>query len=420
MPLLHSFRVAVRPTSARARARRASAAGPIRTASRSERPSSNAIPRPTTKARVSVADGSLQLWWQELAAWWNEHLRDRVAGARDPSSGNLGQLLSELADQIAGSEGRNDSQSRLTAMLSSMELLRMAGVGIVGIHVSPQGFLMRNKSAPDDRDGYECMARQLTAGDPMAVEALTWSLILHVEVCQGSSRQSSNEALAELLGWVRIRTSDYQGVSVGNTRAEWSRSFHSGLAWCALLHSHSADLLSFSDKMGDDVSPDERLRCVFEAASANLGVCAPFRITGISQAIEEEPRLAILYTARIRNAMQRAEELGWSVARTAREHIMSKRGSLAPLRCREVLASLRLSPVDESHGEHNPSSFWGPPRLHGSRSENRSNNSHDSPRKLDESCSENWSESSRDDTPLSIRLCKSITTESEGSPRLTI
>jgi hypothetical protein len=239
-----------------------------------------------------------------MGAWWSEQTGMGTGDlANDASSSHLSQMLSAIVHNIT--ESAADESGTIVA---SMELLRRAGVSIVSTFVSEQGMLVTRLSQPDESDRYMEMAHRLSTGDALTVESLTWSLILHVEVCQGSVQRSSHRALANLLLWVRQRVNTYPQVDVGCTRAAWSRSFQNGLAWAALLHSHDERLLPYEEMRGEDVGASECLSRVCAAARQHLGVQEPSRGgRELAQLIEDEPRVAILYTARLRNAIQREE-----------------------------------------------------------------------------------------------------------------
>ena len=292
-----SFRVSVRRSS-RSRQRLPTATG---IAAKSEQRANNTT---TAKNWRCTPDKSRLGWWFELGAWWSEQTGMGTGDlANDASSSHLSQMLSAIVHNIT--ESATDESGTIVA---SMESLRKAGVPIVSTFVGAQGMLVTRLSQPDEPDRYMEMAHRLSTGDALTVESLTWSLILHVEVGKGSAQRASHEALANLLLWVRQRVNTYPQVEVGCTRAAWSRSFQSGLAWAALLHSHDERLLTYEDLRDEDVSAGECLSRVCAAARQHLGVQEPS--SGgreLAQLIEDEPRVAILYTARLRNAIQREE-----------------------------------------------------------------------------------------------------------------
>ena len=138
----------------------------------------------------------------------------------------------------------------------------------------------------------ERLVDALSDGDRATVVMVSWALILHFEVCLAESglsappstkrrslssgpndrrpAASGSAAIASLLAWARGTTSSYRGVSVGSTRAAWSRAFCDGLAFCALIHAHDPRLLEFDQ--AERQAPERRLDLAFEIAAEAMGV----------------------------------------------------------------------------------------------------------------------------------------------------
>ena len=253
-------------------------------------------------------------WWYELEAWWNDQLKPRGVATRDLIADVLsGHLLIEIAHVVVRSVGQDASVDQRETLPRAMAMLQKAGVPMIATIASKDGMLRTVHTPPEDTAGYKVMVDTLSKGCPLAVESLTWSLMVHMDVRRGSTQLSSHDSLSELLRWVRGCTEDY-GIEVGHTRASWSHDFRSGLVWCALLHAYDENLLSYEEMSGKDVRAGTRLRCLFKASSHHLGVRAP--LIDDPRRIEEEPRLAILYTAQLRNAIQEATSHRYWALRT--------------------------------------------------------------------------------------------------------
>ena len=216
--------------------------------------------------------------------WWNHRLSQRGLCVCDlPSDVRSGELVHSLVELITGAvPGTNQAHSQTTMsgawyqsntrsksvdpasprgrLLSAMYLLRSSGIPIStrsgkrATAGGPHGTTMRLEGM----DEYVEMATALEFGSWPAIKSLTWSLILHTDVWVGL--QSSAEALADLLQWVRDAVKGYEGVIVGHTRHAWSTSFSSGLVWCALVHTHDEDLLNYKEMLLAE--PEVRLRTV--------------------------------------------------------------------------------------------------------------------------------------------------------------
>jgi len=238
--------------------------------------------------------------------WWNDWLSQRGIVARDlPCDVRSGELAISLAEILTGTQADQHhskparDQERKENLLAAITLLRRARVPLV----SANGSEREVNSLPEAVDAFARTATQLAAGQPGAVCSLTWSLILHIDV-RTMPEVSSSAALADLLDWARRTTDGYAGIEIGRTRYAWSSCFADGLAWCALLHAHDPSLIPYSTMTCDDVEPETRLRAVFEAARARLGV--PELITRPSDV--HDPRVAIAYTAALRSALNAAAD----------------------------------------------------------------------------------------------------------------
>ncbi|XP_036396175.1 dystrophin isoform X3 [Megalops cyprinoides] len=107
-------------------------------------------------------------------------------------------------------------------------------------------------------------------GNHKLILGLIWSIILHWQVkdvmkdLMEGLQQTSSEKI--LLSWVRQSTRDYKQVNVVNFSSSWS----DGLAFNALIHSHSPELFEWT--MVEQQTDIERLDHAFSIAKRHLGI----------------------------------------------------------------------------------------------------------------------------------------------------
>lgn len=85
--------------------------------------------------------------------------------------------------------------------------------------------------------------------------------------------------------WCRVTCAGYSGVEV----KDWSSSFRSGLAFCAIIHKHRPELIEFSSLSKDDAYQNNKL--AFELAEAKLGI--PMLLDA-KEVLSEPDRLAVI------------------------------------------------------------------------------------------------------------------------------
>lgn len=88
-----------------------------------------------------------------------------------------------------------------------------------------------------------------------------------------------------LLEWCRVTCAGYSSVEV----KDWSSSFRSGLAFCAIIHKHRPELIDFSSLSKHDAYQNNKL--AFELAEAELGV--PMFLAA-KEVLSELDRLAVI------------------------------------------------------------------------------------------------------------------------------
>jgi len=239
--------------------------------------------------------------------WWNAWLLQldlQIVGELADEV-RSGEKTIALAEVVTGAKARvhyaepASKDMQLENNLAAMALLREAHIPVV----SANGSSRRRPTPQRGMDTYDAIARRLTDGQSTAVASLTWSLILHTTV-RTDPELSAKAALSELLAWVRTRAT-YYGLEVGHTRYAWSTNFADGRVWCALMHSFDSSLFSFEESSQVHFPANARLACVMALAHERLGV--PF-ITTPAEVMTQDPRVAIAYTAELRNAIQVATD----------------------------------------------------------------------------------------------------------------
>nr|VZI37615.1 unnamed protein product [Spirometra erinaceieuropaei] len=125
-------------------------------------------------------------------------------------------------------------------------------------------------------------AHDIVDGNPRIILGLLWTIILRFQVQSVSFverisetrfgkpiefRRNSQEAL---LLWCRMKTKDYENVSVENFTTSWL----DGLAFNALIHKHRPDLFDYGSL--SKFNPVENLEFAFTTAERELGIARLF------------------------------------------------------------------------------------------------------------------------------------------------
>ncbi|KAL3084188.1 hypothetical protein niasHT_039314 [Heterodera trifolii] len=113
-------------------------------------------------------------------------------------------------------------------------------------------------------------AEDITDGNERLILGLIWTIILRftienieIETKESGERKHAKEAL---LLWCQRKTAGYPNVKVDNFSSSW----RSGLAFCALIHAHRPELLDF-----DALNPQEtigNLNLAFDVAEKHLDI----------------------------------------------------------------------------------------------------------------------------------------------------
>jgi len=208
-----------------------------------------------------------------------------------------GELPLALVEILTGEcADLQDRQQPREKLLAAMSLLRASRIPLVSANGSTRSLTV----LPEACDEYAEMASAVCAGKASTVASLTWSLILHVDVGCGPE---SKGALAELLTWARDATSGYSGVAIGRTRYAWSEAFADGMVWCALLDAHDDQLINLSEV--SQLGGEERRKVLFAVAEAALDI----PVFCDAALPVDDPRVAITFTAQLRNALHARQVL---------------------------------------------------------------------------------------------------------------
>lgn len=130
--------------------------------------------------------------------------------------------------------------------------------------VASKGILMHNIGAEDILDG-----------NLKIMLGLIWMLILRFSIAEINEQGLS--AKEGLLLWVQRKTQSYANVHVTNFTSSWS----SGLALCALIHKHRPDLIDF-----ESLDPNEyrqNIELGYNIMQTNFNVKVRADITYVTQ-----------------------------------------------------------------------------------------------------------------------------------------
>jgi len=232
--------------------------------------------------------------------WWNDWLSQRALRVSDSgldADVRRGEKTIALCELVTGGKALPADSSPRERNIAAMSLLRAGNIPLISANGSQRALA----SLPRGVDAYVDLASRLTEGSWTAVASLTWSLILFVDVVTGPDETTAT-ALSNLLEWVHERVGSYT-LELGRTRYAWSDNFADGLVWAALLHSHNPPLIDFAEV--SMLLAEERLEAVFLSAKIHLSVYA---IATASDVMSSDPRVAIAYTAALRNAIMVAAD----------------------------------------------------------------------------------------------------------------
>ena len=151
-------------------------------------------------------------------------------------------------------------------------------------------------------------ATDIIDGNLKLILGLIWTLILRFTIADISAEGLS--AREGLLLWCQRKTAPYSDVSV----VDFTHSWKSGRALCALIHRHRPDLLDY-DAL--PASPHECTALAFRVAQEHLGIPQLLDVEDLCDAKKPDERSVMTYVAQYFHAfstMEQAEVVSRRVA----------------------------------------------------------------------------------------------------------
>ena len=152
-----------------------------------------------------------------------------------------------------------------------------------------------------------CGAEDFIRGDKRSVLGCIWTIILRWEI-QDISVEDMN-AKEGLLLWCQKKTAGYKGVDV----RDFTRSWHDGLAYCALIHKHRPDLIDFDSLSKNE--PEKNLELAFSVAEKELNIPRFFDVEDVPVADERSVMTYLLQFFHLFSANRKAEAAGKSISK---------------------------------------------------------------------------------------------------------
>jgi hypothetical protein len=152
-------------------------------------------------------------------------------------------------------------------------------------------------------------AEDIIDGNLKLILGMVWTLILRFTIADIS--EEGVNAKEGLLLWCQRKTAPYDDVSVN----DFSHSWKSGLALCALIHRHRPDLLNYETLPKSDAHACTSL--AFQIAQEHLGIPQLLDVEDLCDAKKPDERSVMTYVAQYFHAfstMEQAEVVSRRVA----------------------------------------------------------------------------------------------------------
>lgn len=255
-----------------------------------EKPASRAV----SSSGWMVMDKTWELVQKKtFTKWFNAHLHK--AGHRDVISDLQkdlanGILLHKLLEAISGQKlPKINANPRMRLqnienLNVSLSFIARCGVRLVGIS-----------------------AEEVTDGNLKLILGMIWTIILRFEI-QDISVEDMN-AKEGLLYWCQKKTKGYRDVDV----RDFTRSWHDGLAFCALIHKHRPDLIDFDSLSRGN--PEANLELAFDVADKKLGIPRFLDVEDMPVADERSVMTYLLQYFHVFSSSNKAELAGRRISK---------------------------------------------------------------------------------------------------------
>ncbi|KAI8907227.1 calponin homology domain-containing protein [Gorgonomyces haynaldii] len=249
-----------------------------------------------SKAATEIVQDTAKIFdksWESIQKktftnWFNNQLKKKnlppVSNLdQDLSSGeNLIQLLEIIGDESLGRYNKNPKLrlQKIENCNKALEFIKKRGVHLTNI------------GAEDIVD----VNQKLLLG-------LIWTIILRFTIADIS--EEGLTAKEGLLLWCQRRTAPY---SADFTIKEFTFSWQSGLALCALIHRHRPDLLDYYGLDKNDKHGNTQL--AFDVAEKHLGIPKLFAVEDLVDVVKPDERSVMTYVAQYFHAFSSMDRYG--------------------------------------------------------------------------------------------------------------
>ena len=186
--------------------------------------------------------------WVNQKLWMSQHIKvDDIVEACQKDPTVLLHLVEVLTEKPYTGKPIKLGKMRVQLVAAANEVLNF---------IYGSGVQMKIKTSAED----------LIDGDEKNVLALVFSILLKFMRIGDEEDGPQLSAKDALLMWVQTKTAGYEGVSVTN----FTTSFHSGLALCALIHKFRPQLIDYASLKKDDKLGN--LKVAMDAAEKYFGL----------------------------------------------------------------------------------------------------------------------------------------------------
>ncbi|KNC86979.1 hypothetical protein SARC_00872 [Sphaeroforma arctica JP610] len=209
---------------------------------------------------------------KSFSAWVNSHLTKAGMAVEDLSEDfKDGKKLIKLVELISNEQLAKPEKGKMR--LHHIQNLNTALKGIEAKNVRLVG----------------TSAEEIADGNMKIILGMIWVLILRFQIADISVEEMS--AKEGLLLWCQRKTAGYAGCDVKNFHTSWQ----DGNAFCALIHKHRPDLLTYDEL--HEQNPETRLNTAFKVAEQHLDIPQMLDTADMIQETRPDERSVMTYVA---------------------------------------------------------------------------------------------------------------------------